>query len=290
MKYLTSSCALAALILPATASAESDAGGAAPLVVTGSRAPEPIAADQLGGSLTVIDTEALVQRQAREIADILRDVPGLAVSGVAGQTQIRIRGTEANHTLVLIDGIEVSDPFFGEFDFGSLAIDEAARIEVLRGQQSALYGSDAIGGVIHYITLSGREASGLQLRAEGGSFGTFNAAARYGGVAGNFDYAVSATHLGTDGTAGTRGGTRNLGKETNTISANTLWTPTPDVRLRFVGRWTETQSDFNNQDFLAGSPTFGFAVDSPGTYVENQAFYALIGGELDVLDGAGPMR
>ncbi|MGP1281638.1 MAG: TonB-dependent receptor plug domain-containing protein [Parasphingopyxis sp.] len=287
MTILTRSVALSALLLPAVAAAQAGPpdGNREQLVVTGTRAPDPVPADRIGAALTVIDDEALTRRQAREIADILRDVPGLAVSGIAGQTQVRIRGTEANHTLVLIDGIEVSDPFFGEFDFGSLAIDSAARIEVLRGQQSALYGSDAIGGVIHYITLSGREAPGLRLRAEGGSFGTFNAAARYAGVAGDLDYAISATHLGTDGTVGTRGGTRTLDKTTDSVSVNALWTPAPNARLRFVGRWSDTDSEFNNQDFTPGSPTFGFAVDSPGTHVSNRGLYALAGGEVDLLDG-----
>lgn len=285
MTYLSCGVALAALVFPTLALAETEPSDGDQLVVTGTRAPDPVPADQLGASLTVIDDEALTQRQAREIADILRDVPGLAVSGSAGQTQVRIRGAEANHTLVLIDGIEVSDPFFGEFDFGSLAIDSAARIEVLRGQQSALYGSDAIGGVIHYRTLLGSDAPGVRLRAEGGSFGTFNAAARYGGVAGDFDYAISATHIGTDGTVGTRGGSRDLDKTTNAVSFTSLWTPAPDARIRIVGRWSETESEFNDQDFTPGSPTFGFAVDSPGTYTVNEGFYALIGGEIDLLDG-----
>ncbi|MEJ3828473.1 TonB-dependent receptor plug domain-containing protein, partial [Campylobacter jejuni] len=69
---------------------------------------------------------------------------------------------------VLIDGIEVSDPYAGEFDFGTLIADDVARVEVLRGQQSSIYGSDAIGGVIHYITLTGREAPGVSARVEGG--------------------------------------------------------------------------------------------------------------------------
>ena len=288
MNHLSCGVALAALAIPALVNAETQppqSDDTAQLVVTGTRATDPVPADQLGASLTIIDDEALTQRQAREIADILRDVPGLAVSGSGGLTQVRIRGAEGNHTLVLIDGIEVSDPFFGEFEFGALAIDSAARIEVLRGQQSALYGSDAIGGVIQYVTLSGREAPGLRLRAEGGSFGTFNAAARYAGVAGDLDYAISATHIGTDGTVGARGGTRDLDKHTNALSVNTLWTPAPNARIRFVGRWSETDNEFNNQDFFPSSPTFGLAIDSPGTYVENEAFYALIGSEVDLLDG-----
>lgn len=286
MKNLSYGAALSALLVPAIAQAQAGPpeNPNETLIVTATRASDPLRLDQQGGSVSVIDPEALVQRQAREIADILRDVPGLSVSGSAGQTQVRIRGTEANHTLVLIDGIEVSDPFFGEFDFGSLAIDQAARIEVLRGQQSALYGSDAIGGVIHYITLSGSEAPGLQLRTEGGSFDTFNAAARYAGVSGDFDYAISATHLSTGGTVGTRGGSRDLPKTTNAVSLNALWTPAPNARVRIVGRWSATDSDFNDQDFTPGSPTFGFAVDSPGTSVENEGLYALVSGEVDLLD------
>jgi outer membrane receptor protein involved in Fe transport len=131
------------------------------IIVTASRSGEGVKADQLGGSVTVIDDEALNQRNTRIVSDVLRDVPGVAVNrlgAVGGQTQIRIRGTEGNHVLVLIDGIEAADPYQGEYDFGTLLADADARIEVLRGQQSALYGSDAIGGVIHYMTLSGAEA------------------------------------------------------------------------------------------------------------------------------------
>lgn len=106
LHYGVALSALFASALPASAlavPAPDETTNTERLVVTGTRAPAPVPADQLGASLTVIDNEALTQRQTREIADILRDVPGLAVSGVAGQVQVRIRGTEANHTLVLID-------------------------------------------------------------------------------------------------------------------------------------------------------------------------------------------
>ncbi|MCP4028222.1 MAG: TonB-dependent receptor, partial [Sphingomonas sp.] len=191
MKTLLSSAALAALLLPATAFAQV-APDPAPaqttdddsaIVVTGIRSTvTPLRADQIGGSVTLLDADALDQRQTRTVSDILRDVPGVAVSRIPGQTQVRLRGAEANHTLVLIDGIEVSDPYAGEFDFGTLIADDVARVEVLRGQQSAIYGSDAIGGVIQYITLTGREAPGISARIEGGSFGTVNTAARIAGV------------------------------------------------------------------------------------------------------------
>ena len=105
------------------------------IVVTGSRAVGGTQADRLGASITILDSEALQQRQTRVISDILRDVPGVEVSrtgAVGGLTQVRMRGGEGNHTLVLIDGIEASDPFQGEFDFGTLIADDVARIEVIR--------------------------------------------------------------------------------------------------------------------------------------------------------------
>ena len=119
-----------------------------PIVVAGSRGNSPTTSDYTG-SLAQLSAETIAVRQVRDIADILRDVPGVAVSSTAGQTQLRLRGTEANHVIVLVDGIEVSDPFAGEFDIGTLQAEIGSRLEVLRGPQSALYGSDAIGGVVN---------------------------------------------------------------------------------------------------------------------------------------------
>src|SRR6266576_2798484 len=141
------------------------------VVISASRAGG-VRSDLLGSSATVLLPVDFQLRQIDIVSDILRDVPGVAVSrtGPVGQlTQVRIRGAEANHTLVLIDGIKASDPFYGEFDFATLIADDVAKVEVLRGEQSALYGSDAIGGVIHYITATGAEAPGLRGRIEGGS-------------------------------------------------------------------------------------------------------------------------
>ena len=275
--------------MPAAAFAQTnldvDATTGETIVVTGTRSAEPTSVDRVGGSMTVLDAEALDRRQTREVSDILRDVPGVAVGRVPGQTQVRLRGAEGNHTLVLVDGIEVSDPFAGEFDFGTLVADDAARIEVLRGQQSAIYGSDAIGGVIQYITLTGREAPGVSARVEGGSFGTVNTAARVAGVAGQLDYALSGTLNTNDGAPGARGGRRDLANDTGALSLKSTWTPAANVRLTGVARYARTEADFNNSDNDPTSPTFGFQIDSPGTRFENEAIYGLLRGELDLADG-----
>lgn len=269
---------------PAWAQSDIDAGADDDeIVVTGTRSSEPLLVDQIGGSITVLDAPALRDRQVREVSDILRDVPGVAVSRIAGQTQVRLRGAEGNHTLVLIDGIEVSDPFAGEFDFGSLVADDAARIEVLRGQQSAIYGSDAIGGVIQYITLTGRETPGISGRIEAGSFDTLNTAARVAGVSGAFDYALSATLNTTDGTPNARGGRRDLANDTGAVSLKTTVAPTENARLSAVVRYARTEADFNNSSNVRG-PTFGFIVDTPGNRFVNEAVYGLVRGELDLLN------
>jgi vitamin B12 transporter len=256
------------------------------VIVTATRAAEGLPSSVLGSSITVLGAQALEERQTRIVSDVLRDVPGVSVNRngtVGGLTQVRIRGTESNHVLTLIDGIEASDPFQGEFDYATLIADEIARVEVLRGQQGALYGSDAIGGVIHYITAGGREAPGLRTRIEGGSFGTYEAAARFAGATDTLDYAISGGYQTTDGITTARFGRRDVGAENTALAVRLAYEPSDDFRLQAVGRYSYTDAELNDQDFNFGSPTFGFAIDSDDHY-HNQAFYGLVSGELDAFD------
>lgn len=256
------------------------------IVVTASRSGEGIPIDKLGASVTVLDAAAIDARQTRVVSDVLRDVPGVAVSrAIGGLTQVRLRGSEANHTLVLIDGIEASDPFNGEFDLNGMIADPAVRIEVLRGQQSSLYGSDAIGGVIHYITLTGREAPGFIARAEGGSFGTFDGAARFAGASDTLDYVVSGGYYRTDGTPVARNGKRNVGSETAGINTKLTWSPAPDFKLTGVARYSWTDYDIDLPDDNPASPLFGYIIDSPGVRATKSSTYALLRAELTALDG-----
>lgn len=293
MKITLASMLALAVTTPAFAQqpiADSDAysEGGDRIVVTASRSGDEVSTGLLGASVTVLDGARLEQRQTRVVSDILRDVPGLAVNrtgGVGGLTQVRIRGSEANHVLMLIDGIEVSDPYQGEYDFATLIADDAARIEVLRGQQSSLYGSDAIGGVIQYITATGSEAPGIRLRAEGGSFGTFNGAARIAGVSGALDYALASSWNHTDGTPTARGGVRDIGSDSVGASAKLVFTASDALRLTAVGRYSLTEADTNNSENDSTSPLFGRIVDSPGTDFRNSAFYGLIRADITAMDG-----
>ncbi len=244
--------------------------------------------DLLGSSATIIEPIDVENRQVRIVSDVLRDVPGVAVNrlGPVGQfTQVRLRGAEGNHTLTLIDGMKVSDPFAGEFDFGTLIADDIARIEVLRGEQSALYGSDAIGGVIHYITLTGAEAPGIRARAEGGSFGTANAALRVAGVAGRLDYAFNGAFNHTDGTIDNMGGERELRSATFAASGKVIYLFAPNFRLRAQARYNTLRSDANFQDFrFPYQPTYGLEIDGNGHF-KTTSWYGLAGLEFEGAEG-----
>jgi vitamin B12 transporter len=244
-----------------------------------------LARDSFTGSALVITAEELEQRQTRDIADVLRDVPGVAVAGVAGQTQIRLRGSEANHVLVLVDGIEVSDPFAGEFDIGTLQAEVGARVEVLRGAQSALYGPDAIGGVVAYESASGRTVPGFAARIEGGTQGTVNGAVRYGAAGDTWDAALSAVVVSTDGQPNARGGTRDIGRDSYTLSGKGSVDVADGFTLRAATRFIRTEGRFNDSDFDSTSPTFGFVIDSPQIRFTNEAVYALVGARAEALEG-----
>ncbi|WP_017664333.1 TonB-dependent receptor plug domain-containing protein [Porphyrobacter sp. AAP82] len=255
------------------------------IIVSASRSGNRIAPEQYPGSALVITPYQLDQRQTRDIADVLRDVPGVAVAGVAGQTQIRLRGSEANHVLVLVDGIEVSDPFAGEFDIGTLQAEPGARVEVLRGAQSALYGSDAIGGVVAYQSASGRSSPGFSARIEGGTQGTVNGAARYAANGKNWDAALSAVIVSTDGQPNARGGTRDIGRDSYTLAGKGSVDVTDTFALRAAARFIRTEGQSNDSDFDTASPTLGLIIDSPGVTFTNEAIYALAGARLATLDG-----
>ena len=284
----------AAFLRPDAAAAQTDpsqspanAAGDA-IIVTATRSGDAVRADLIGASVTLLDLALLDFRQTRVVSDILRDVPGVAVSragGPGGLTQVRIRGSEAKHVLVLIDGIEVSDPFQGAYDFAGLLADDGARVEVLRGQQSSLFGSDAIGGVIQYLTATGRDAPGFSGRIEGGSFATVDAAARAGGVTGNLDYAVTGTYARTGGTPIARGGTRKVGSDGGAASAKLTYTLAPNFKLTAVGRYTRTNADFDDSDQNPASKTYGLIIDSPSVRSVTEAVYGLVRSEAAFLDG-----
>lgn len=158
--------------------------------------------DQLTAPHSTINAMEIKARGAAYLSDLLRTLPGASVnrSGPAGGlTQLRLRGSEANHTLVLIDGIEVSNPNTGEFDFAHLRATDIVKIEMLRGEQSALWGADAIGGVINIITNTGNSEHQYRASIEAGSFGTVQGHVATQYALGDAALSLSGTVFNTDG-------------------------------------------------------------------------------------------
>ena len=128
--------------------------------------------DRVGSAVSVVTAKDLERQQVRSSHEALRSLPGVSVSqsgGPGNLTSVRIRGAESRHTLVVIDGVEVNSATDGTFDFSNLSAADIERIEVLRGPQSALYGSGAVGGVVSITTKSGRGPLSLVLTNEVGT-------------------------------------------------------------------------------------------------------------------------
>lgn len=164
----------------------------------------PTAIQRTGSSVTVIPRAEIERSNPTSLLDVLRSVPGVSLTeagGPGGTSDIRLRGGNPNHTLVLIDGVRINDPAqaSGEFDASIIAPSLIERIEVLRGPQSALYGSDAIGGVVNIITRRGRSQPSFSLGIEVGSYGTISTVGSAAGTVGAWNFAFSGTAQRADG-------------------------------------------------------------------------------------------
>jgi len=193
---LFSSVALACLAAPSFAD-EADQ-----IVVTATRSEQPLS--QVGASVTVIDAEKIKTRQSVAVVDLLRTVPGVTFSrngGIGTTTSVNIRGAESDQTVALIDGVKINDPSTpgGGFNFGNMLTDNIARIEVVRGSQSVLWGSQAIGGVINMITAEPGERIAANASAEYGWRDSGKLVGNISGKSGPVAASVGGGYYRTDG-------------------------------------------------------------------------------------------
>jgi len=222
------------------------------IVVTATRTEQPL--EQTGSSLSVISAADLEQRQTLFVTDILAQTPGLTVSrnGGPGQdTNLYIRGAEPGESLVLIDGIRINDPSSpdGEPILGDLLNNDIDRIEILRGPQSTLYGSDAIGGVINVLTQRGGATPlSLRVQAQGGTFDTqqFDAAAN--GTDGPMEYGAAANYYGTRGVSAAdarNGNTEPDGYVNFDATANVRLHATENLSLDLRGFYIRSRTEID---------------------------------------------
>jgi vitamin B12 transporter len=221
-------------------------------VVSASRVPTDIS--KVGSAVTVLDTREIEERQYLFSSDLLRDFPGLNVSrqGTLGaNTQIRVRGAEANQVLVLIDGMEANDPANGnEFNFGNLLGLGVSRIEVLRGPQSGLYGPDALAGVISFETPLGKPGLHFDGFTETGSWATVIGGGRVSGGTEKLRFSFFGARARTNGTNISRPTALPFANESDDSANTTLHGRirayvTDWLELNFAGRYVRSRIQFD---------------------------------------------
>lgn len=260
-----------------------------PMVVTATRTQIPM--EEVGSSMSVITAKDLAQRQGMSVLEVLRSVPGVDVvqsGGLGQQTSVFLRGANANHTLVLIDGVEANDPSSpdGLFDFANLMTYNIERIEILRGPQSTLYGSDAIGGVINIMTKKGAGRPHTSLRAEGGSFGTFKVTGKVNGGHGLVNYSLAGSRLESAGISAAdsrSGNSERDGYHNTTLSGRFGLTPGPDFTLDAMVHYLRAHTEIDGSTVNAKGHFV--PIDDPNSILDTQQLFLRGQGQLNLFNG-----
>jgi vitamin B12 transporter len=254
--------AIPLILFGTRAAAQSTTDTAASLkevVVVANRTPVP--RSKVGSSVTVLTATAIKQSQAAIASDLLEQTPGITVArdgGVGQPTSVFIRGADSDQTVVIIDGVKMTDPSLpaGGFDFGNLLIGDISRIEILRGAQSTLYGSDAIGGVIDIDTADPTGKSQGSASLEGGSHDTGDGSANIGGVSDSLMWRAAATYYGTSGIPcfdQYLGGRRDCASQIGDGAGQIRYDLNPDMQLDLRGYVVSSRTDFDGYDTPSGA-------------------------------------
>ena len=220
-----------------------------PVVVVANRVP--VAVSESGRSITVIPEATIRDRQALVVSDLLAATPGIGVTrngGAGGVTAVRIRGAEAEQTLFVIDGVRLNDPSVigGAYDAANLLVGDIRRIEVLRGVQSAVWGGQAMGGVVSLET--GLPAPGTfsgEAAAEAGGLGTTYLRGGVGGGSGALAWRLAADSYSTDGVSAARSGTERDGYRRTGASGRLTADLSEAVRLDLRAVWSDARNAFD---------------------------------------------
>ena len=239
-------------VMPNIASAQQPDGDMENILVSASLLP--ITINRSANAITIIDRNEINNRAVVSASDLLRDVAGLAVSrsGAQGsQTQIRMRGGEANHLLVLVDGVEANNPAQSdEFNWGTLVAAHIERIEIIRGPQSSMLGSDAMAGVVNIITRSTDQPLSANAFFETGGFNTQNNGISIGFKDGGFDMRLGVSDLQTDGENISRSGSEKDGYENTNLNLKSGWRASDQLRLTFAARQSDGMNEYDaDSDF-----------------------------------------
>jgi vitamin B12 transporter len=280
MRYsalLASAAVLPLLLTPALAQETFDLGE---IIISGGLSP--IAADALGRSVSVVTAQTIEDRGITTVQDALRALPGVSVNGTSiSDMQVRIRGGEASHTLILIDGIEAAGGD-GSYSLSGLETANVERIEVLRGPQSVYYGANASAGVINIITRKGAVGQIYKTSLEVGAATTATAFISRRDARGGLSFSLAHTNDRGYDQSGDGGEKDGLERTTAILSGDYL--VTDDFKLGFTLRRAKEEYDFDGTGFSA-TDADGYVVDDPTQFSNADELTAGIYAEYAMLEG-----
>jgi vitamin B12 transporter len=283
MRILTPAALAATLLCSTTLAQAQGIEFLGRMILAGGLSPAPEAS--FGRSVSVVTAEDIEERGITQAVEALRAMPGVAVSragGPGGQTVIRLRGTEARHVLVLIDGVRVDQAQQGTFYFEGLQAADIERIEVVRGPQSVFFGSNTIGGVVSITTRRAHEPgtrgrTGIEIGSDG-TIGIEAGIETRGARGGLAVSGVARTEGGFD-ISGTPGGDID-GMQNRTLNVAGDWQLTDDWRIGFTARARRQRAEFDPAGPFGGAPV----VDGD-RHGETREQMASVFGEGDLMDG-----
>jgi vitamin B12 transporter len=240
------------------------------VVVTATRVEESV--EDTTSDVTVIKGEDIKQMNVEFVTDVLREIPELNLiqNGGAGKAAtVHLRGGKSAHTLVMIDGIKVNSATTGSFDFSGIHVDEIERIEIIKGPQSTMYGSEAMAGVINIITKKGGGKPRIDFTFEAGSFGTYKPSVTISGDYKKLDYRITGTYFHTDGISAAKQGTERDMYENASVSGKFGFKISKIFELELTGKYYDDSTELDGFDFFARQ-----AVDDPD-YVQDGRHYLL---------------
>ena len=279
LKFATISLLALTAATPALAETADSERPGDEIVVTASGIEQP--RDEVGQAITIIDAATIEKRQIVDVVDLLATVPGVRFSrtGSTGSVAgISLRGAETTQTLVLIDGVKVNDPSgIGDaYDFGHLLTGNISRIEVLRGSNSVVHGSQAIGGVVSLTTATPADGFAAGASAEYGYSDTLNAKADVSGTAGAISGGIGGAYFRTDGISSAAVGTEKDGYKNFAGNARLKIAFSDALSLDLRGYYINSDLDYDS--------FFGAPADSPDVAKLDQ-YVGYAGLNLGLLDG-----
>jgi len=265
--------------------AEDGVATLAQIVVTATRAETSLAT--VGDSMTIITPEQAKLSQKTAVSDLLSTTPGVTISrngGFGSTTAVRIRGAEDTQTVVLIDGVKLNDPSStgGGFNFASLLIDDDARIEVLRGAQSTLWGSQAIGGVVNIVTPEPSGPLAATVDAEAGSYATGTVTARAQAGDERYGWRAGARYFTTDGVSAfdeDLGGREDDGYKNFGAAVRGTFHVTDAVTAELRSMWWRGRFDFDS------FPPPTYSLTDTRDYGKTKEWVSYGGLKIDTFDG-----